>query len=391
MFSMVQVNRIYLIFNPVHFLVDSSDNIYWMIHMKSILKVLFLHICFFGGVNIYGQTGRITFLSTEHNVIVDEVKSFQCHFKIDIHGLKGKRFNINLYINSPKGVGVPDRNNKYNTIDGKVGMSVSSPILKYDDSVWKDYTVTFPNNEIHPLRGLNTYYILAVLLDNNGNELDRTWCDSFEMKGGLLDLDERAVNKDLSKSCNHHSNLKEYDEPFANGFNHICEYANGDKLVTSYAPCSQCMGSKSCSLCNGSGRVVNYYPITYYSQCPGCHGSKKCMICQEYGGYVIYSVMLVDNHNNIISSSNGYSSNINNHNNLDNINNSIDNRSGRYGYITCHMCYGSGKCSSCSGTGVASGLGRDYLCPNCNDHNGICITCHGRGKVWGIKDASKDY
>ncbi len=28
MFSMIQVNRIYLIFNPVHFLVDSSENIY---------------------------------------------------------------------------------------------------------------------------------------------------------------------------------------------------------------------------------------------------------------------------------------------------------------------------------------------------------------------------
>ena len=28
MFSMVQVNRIYLIFNPVHFLVDSSVLIY---------------------------------------------------------------------------------------------------------------------------------------------------------------------------------------------------------------------------------------------------------------------------------------------------------------------------------------------------------------------------
>ncbi len=29
MFSMIQVNRIYLIFNPVHFLVDSSEILYF--------------------------------------------------------------------------------------------------------------------------------------------------------------------------------------------------------------------------------------------------------------------------------------------------------------------------------------------------------------------------
>lgn len=42
MFSMVQVNRIYLIFNPVHFLVDSSVPVYIITVIKVKLSIFFI-------------------------------------------------------------------------------------------------------------------------------------------------------------------------------------------------------------------------------------------------------------------------------------------------------------------------------------------------------------
>lgn len=44
----------------------------------------------------------------------------------------------------------------------------------------------------------------------------------------------------------------------------------------------------------------------------------------------------------------------------------------------CLSCHGSGKCSACNGTRVASGLGQTYVCKVCSD--GLCRVCHGTGK-----------
>ncbi len=55
-----------------------------------------------------------------------------------------------------------------------------------------------------------------------------------------------------------------------------------------------------------------------------------------------------------------------------------------YGYKTCYMCHGSGKCNTCNGKGwyySPFGTGK-IACPNCTD--GKCRTCNGSGKVYGI-------
>ena len=51
MSSVIQVSRIYLIFNPVHFLVDSSDRIYMLKTFKG--RVLFTPLIAINGYNIY--------------------------------------------------------------------------------------------------------------------------------------------------------------------------------------------------------------------------------------------------------------------------------------------------------------------------------------------------
>lgn len=46
----------------------------------------------------------------------------------------------------------------------------------------------------------------------------------------------------------------------------------------------------------------------------------------------------------------------------------------------CLTCKGSGKCPTCNGTKIASGLGNTYKCNVC-DVNGNCPSCHGSGKA----------
>ena len=50
----------------------------------------------------------------------------------------------------------------------------------------------------------------------------------------------------------------------------------------------------------------------------------------------------------------------------------------------CRLCLGSGKCKTCNGKGWyydnAFGLDRDYVCPNCHNHDGKCSSCGGSGR-----------
>lgn len=60
----------------------------------------------------------------------------------------------------------------------------------------------------------------------------------------------------------------------------------------------------------------------------------------------------------------------------------------RYGYIDCHLCHGSGTCSTCNGKGwYYSPYGTGTVeCPNCCYSNkGKCGKCCGTGKVYGKK------
>ncbi|MDE7409702.1 MAG: hypothetical protein K2N09_06740 [Muribaculaceae bacterium] len=63
----------------------------------------------------------------------------------------------------------------------------------------------------------------------------------------------------------------------------------------------------------------------------------------------------------------------------------------RYGNKDCHSCHGSGRCTTCNGTGYVSNnlTSGSSECPNCFLENmrrsGKCRTCQGRGTVYGLK------
>lgn len=121
---------------------------------------------------------------------------------------------------------------------------------------------------------------------------------------------------------NHQKNdqLKEYILPneIGPGFRHIIEHENGWKSVTMYGPCNSCFGKKICTLCNGSGKNVYYYPMTHYVICEACNGYGFCTLCHDTNGYVItasYGISPEGNIQNFISfdvynthGSNSYSS-----------------------------------------------------------------------------------
>ena len=62
---------------------------------------------------------------------------------------------------------------------------------------------------------------------------------------------------------------------------------------------------------------------------------------------------------------------------------STDSSSGSSGR-QCRVCLGNGKCRTCNGKGWyfdnTFGIGREYICPNCHNHNGRCASCGGSGR-----------
>lgn len=85
---------------------------------------------------------------------------------------------------------------------------------------------------------------------------------------------------------------KEYILPneIGQGYRHVVEHKNGWKSVTMYGPCNLCFGTKICTICNGSGKNVYYYPTTYYVVCEACNGYGFCTLCHETNGYVMVAM-----------------------------------------------------------------------------------------------------
>lgn len=71
------------------------------------------------------------------------------------------------------------------------------------------------------------------------------------------------------------------------GFRHVVEHENGWKTVTMYGPCNLCFGKKICTVCNGSGKNVYYYPTPYSVICEACNGYGICTACHKTNGYVM--------------------------------------------------------------------------------------------------------
>lgn len=332
---------------------------------------------------VTAATGSLSFLRFEHNKMVNGKKCLSMHFKVNVKGMKGRQAKVVVYVEHPKETGVPDINGLYRTTDGKVSASGTGKVT-YDDSVWEDFVVNLPNDEIHPLSGKRTYYIKAVLWDGN-DVLARTYCDTFDMTGDSDNNHNHSAHQPSSGQYSGGSNevVNRSRKDLGYGYKIIEEYGNGCRIESIYMPCTMCSGSKRCSLCKGMGYIVSAGYGTYIP-CQGCAQSGACSLCKANNGYVLSSSQLYDANGNPIyvpSGSGGYSGGSGSSSG-----GSGNSGSSRYGTYSCPTCHGTGTCQTCGGDGIADSYytGGDMICPNCRSNKGKCSVCNGTGKKYGV-------
>lgn len=142
--------------------------------------------------------------------------------------------------------------------------------------------------------------------------------------------------------------------------------------------CTNCKGTgiaAVCGMCGGSGAV---YTMFGPAPCPGCLGMGRipCAVCGGRG-YIVWQNNTNYNYNSTYNTNSSSSSN--------------SSSSGYHTYessyveVSCHLCGGSGKCSTCNGKGwYDSPFGTGAIaCPNCygGNQSGKCGKCKGSGKT----------
>lgn len=343
------------------------------------LKLVFLNILLLTSFAAFGATGELKFLNLEHNVNYNGKKSLCAHFKVVIRGMKGQKARLVIYIESPKGVGVVDQNNRYHTTDGHVS-SGEDLTPGYDNTSWSDFKIYLPNSEIHPKKGKHTYYVRAILWNGN-KKLAEADCGSFSMTGDESpSQNSGAAQQKKSGASNGVVKTERVNLPY--GYKIVQTWSNGNYLETLYFPCGMCSGTQRCSFCFGNGSILaaGYY----YMPCSACGQTGICNLCRKDNGYVINRSQLYDPNGKplYLPSGDGY---------VGGGGSSGGSSSGsgdsRYGYYDCPTCYGSGTCQTCGGNGIADSYytGGSMSCPNCTSNRGRCSVCGGTGKKYGVK------
>lgn len=112
-------------------------------------------------------TPKAEILSTwlEHNVTINDRTYMAIHFKMKTHFMNDYGGMAVAFIHSPKGVYVKDTNGLYRTTDGSV-CTYDNFGSHYEHSIFNDYKLLIPVDEIHLKRGRNTYYVIVYIFDN---------------------------------------------------------------------------------------------------------------------------------------------------------------------------------------------------------------------------------
>lgn len=201
--------------------------------------------------------------------------------------------------------------------------------------------------------------------------------------------------------------VRQWTEHTMGGKMEHIEYSNGGHQKIAYVVCPSCRGTLSCascsgtgacSICHGQGGMVT--AMGNWLPCSLCGGTGVCSLCKGQrvcvcttsktpGWSYVNQVYIGPNGAFTDAPPSGSSSSSSSDRKRSGSRSSV---SDRYGYIDCHLCHGTGRCSSCNGTGVQSSGGSSYSCPNCLGHYtdkiedyGLCNKCNGTGKVYGIK------
>lgn len=346
--------------------------------------------CFFAIIAIcsFGGTVKLEYLRTEHNVMHNGQKCMAMHFKVETNGYKDKKLELSCYFKDSNKTYLKDKNGHYCSKFGEVN-SAYFFTPPYDNTIYKDFVIYMPNNEIHPLPEKNTYYIEAILWYGT-TRLVTINCDSFTMTGATK---SNQNNKNNNNSNNNNGKkdggnangiARSYRENSNSGYKIVTVYENGSRKEEIYTICPSCFGSKKCRFCGGQGGTY----LRYFIPCTICGQSGKCMGCRE-DGHNLSEIKYFDSKGNrvhtpsypVINSSGNSGSNSGGSSKGNNRSN--DNR---YGYYACPTCHGTGTCQTCHGTGIADSYytAGSMECPNCKTKKGRCSVCGGTGQKYGV-------
>lgn len=362
----------------------------------------FLSFCFFMffAVGSYSQSVVINKKWLEHGVTQNGVSGMKIHVDFNVMNMKGKKGQVVVYFEYPKGTGLKDTNGKYRTKSGEVSVSENfTP--RYDNSHYSDFDIFMPVDEIHMKKGKFTYYCDVRVLDlSSGNFLNGETYLTFDGTS----QDEGQVNQNRQANKSNGGSMQTWREELGYGMFAINHgNPNGARQRTIYRACSACRGTvlcgnchgmKMCTICNGRGGIVtagygNFIPCMACGRtgrCGVCHGTGKCVCANsEYPGYMPGSTIIVGPDGQVVYNSRDLESGSSS---------SSSSRGSSYGSPrggTCPKCGGRKYESTSYSYAAAStaGWAQPYHnsggspCPYCNyktDHYHYpCSECRGFG------------
>lgn len=110
-----------------------------------------------------------------HNVLENQCniysrKGMQIHIKFSVDGMLNKRGNCVVWFYFSNGSELTDYNNLYKTTTGKVATS-SKFKSTYENSIWNDFVIFMPYDELHLSRGSHSLKFKIGLFDQNDKQI----------------------------------------------------------------------------------------------------------------------------------------------------------------------------------------------------------------------------
>lgn len=137
-------------------------------YLASAGLVVFLIMIAGTGVVSAQVSGEIEDVRVDHNVFEDGVKGMRIHVSFTAHNMRGSTGHIAAYFYFQNGRALNDFNDRFSSVSGQV--SVGSDFTpRYADSVYNDFQLFMPYDELHLADGEHQLQFDVVLFHELGN------------------------------------------------------------------------------------------------------------------------------------------------------------------------------------------------------------------------------
>ena len=355
-----------------------------------------------GAAGLHAQSAQVKRTWLEHGVTQDGEQGMMAHVEFDVQDMKGVRGEAVALIQSPKGTGWPDTNDRYCTTAGNVCASTYfTP--SYDRSHFKDLEIFFPYSEMHLAPDEREYFCIVYIHDSNEYIANGEYV-SFNGTGGSGNTPAPQQQAGGQAAFPDGQTLYFANEAKGRVFQLEFRYDNeGDAICTwhnSMMPTSFVLKSR-----DGQGFHFRSYTFSMEMQTTSTffgnistptggvvktEGNQEFTLANDLGGIRMFGewfeAVTKQEYSRIFVKINGgdkYTGGFNGGNpgSAGNPHIEYQERGSQHTTTVCKYCGGSGLCSKCHGSGAIKNMySGDYMtCPSCSG-NGRCFNCHGSGK-----------